>query len=295
MAISDIAVNEIKKEAVKKDESAFTQILAKASDDSTLLEKPDLSLIHEEKKDTVVKEAVTPPAPKPEEKKNEIVEEKPDKNEKIEQPSVLPKEETQVKIEKEKPAQKEFYKKSDVTRKSESSTSDGFGLVYIDEYANGTKDTVRIFIPQPKESFQPGKNETKEERKFLDIPDSTAQTVKQAPAETKTAGTEIVKSVINKNNCTSAADESDFFRLRKKIAGETGDDNMIGEARKVFKSKCFTAGQIKNLSLLFLTDAGKYKFFDAAYSYVSDMENFASLQAELKDEYYINRFKVMLR
>ena len=43
------------------------------------------------------------------------------------------------------------------------------------------------------------------------------------------------------------------------------------------------------------TDDGKYKFFDAAYNYVSDRDNFPSLEAELKDQYYINRFKAMLR
>ena len=79
------------------------------------------------------------------------------------------------------------------------------------------------------------------------------------------------------------------------MASETVDDDMIAEARKYFKSKCFTVLQLKNLSTLFLDDGGKYKFFDAAYTYVSDAENFINLQAELKDEYYTNRFKAMLR
>jgi len=55
---------DIKKEPVKKDESVFTQILAKASDDSTLLEKPDLAQIKEEKK-----EVLKQPEQKVEEKK----------------------------------------------------------------------------------------------------------------------------------------------------------------------------------------------------------------------------------
>ena len=86
-----------------------------------------------------------------------------------------------------------------------------------------------------------------------------------------------------------------FFKLRKKMVGENSDNNMISEAGRVFRTKCFTTTQIKNLGTLFLSDEYKYKFFDAAYQYVSDTENFASLQAELKDEYYINRFKAMLR
>jgi hypothetical protein len=79
------------------------------------------------------------------------------------------------------------------------------------------------------------------------------------------------------------------------MAAETTDDNMITEARKYFKTKCFTTAQLKNLGTLFLNDAGKYKFFDAAYTYVSDADQFSSLQSELKDEYYINRFKAMLK
>ncbi len=79
------------------------------------------------------------------------------------------------------------------------------------------------------------------------------------------------------------------------MAAESSDDGMVDEAKKIFKSKCFTTAQLKNLSTLFLNDAGKYKFLDMAYTYVSDQENFSSLSAELKDEYYINRFKAMLR
>jgi hypothetical protein len=79
------------------------------------------------------------------------------------------------------------------------------------------------------------------------------------------------------------------------MAAIISDDDMITEAKKYFKTKCFTAAQIKNLSTLFLTDEGKYKFFDAAYKYVSDIKTFSALQSELKDEYYSTRFKAMLR
>jgi len=89
--------------------------------------------------------------------------------------------------------------------------------------------------------------------------------------------------------------EDDFFKLRKKMAGQNNDDAMIAEAKKAFKIKCFSTTQVRNLSALFLTDESKYKFFDAAYQYVSDLENFSTLQSALKDEYFINRFKAMIR
>ncbi len=88
--------------------------------------------------------------------------------------------------------------------------------------------------------------------------------------------------------------ENDFFTLRKQMAAEIGDDKMVEEARKYFKAKCFSTIQLKNLSALFLDDGGKYKFFDAAYPFVTDMENFRSLQSELKDQGFVNRFKALV-
>ena len=91
------------------------------------------------------------------------------------------------------------------------------------------------------------------------------------------------------------ASEDDFFKLRKKMVSERNNDDMIAEASKIFRTKCFSTVQIKNLSALFLTDESKYKFFDAAYQHINDSENFSTLQSELKDEYFINRFKAMVQ
>jgi hypothetical protein len=94
--------------------------------------------------------------------------------------------------------------------------------------------------------------------------------------------------------CQSVANNDDFLKLRRKMAARTNDDGMLDEAKKYFKSTCFATEQIKNLSTMFLSNAGKYNFFSAAYNYTTDVENFSSLQSELKDEYYISQFKVML-
>ncbi|HEY6504405.1 MAG TPA: DUF4476 domain-containing protein, partial [Chitinophagaceae bacterium] len=186
------------------------------------------------------------------------------------------------------------YRRSVVSKKSESSTSDGFGLTFIDELADGKTDTIRIVIPNPRTSPGEIKEQPKEERKFLDI--STGDAVKETESGAKSDKTASPpqKQVTN-TNCKSVASESDLSKLQKKMAAEKNDDDRVDEARKVFKGKCFTAVQLKSLSALFPNDAGKYKLFDAAYAYVSDIEDFPSLASELKDEYYINRFKAMLR
>ena len=45
---------------------------------------------------------------------------------------------------------------------------------------------------------------------------------------------------------------------------------MVDEAKKYFKTKCFTTEQVRNLGSLFLSSAGKYLFYDAAYFHVTD-------------------------
>ncbi len=97
------------------------------------------------------------------------------------------------------------------------------------------------------------------------------------------------------SDCKSMATDEDFLKLRKKMAAQKSDENMIVIARKTFVSKCFSTEQVKNLSSLFLKDEGCYNFFDAAYPHVNDTQNFQTLVSRLTDEYYINRFKAMIR
>ena len=291
MNLSEFPVAEVKKELIKKDESVFTQILAKASDDSTLLEKADLIVKKDVKKDTIAQEVVVQPI----EKKAEIVEVKPVAIEKPELP-VKVKEEIKTKTEVESQFNSEVYKKSQVILKSESSTIEGFGLIFIDEYSNGSKDTIRILIPPTKEIDISTPPEIKDNKKFLEIPVTIIQAVKEKSQEKETEQLVIIQNqAVKKNNCQSIGGETDFFKLRKKMASEVKDDDMILEAKKIFRTKCFTTSQIKNISTLFLNDNGKYNFFDASYLHVSDLENFNSLISELNDEYFQNRFKAMLR
>ena len=298
---------------VRRDESPFTLILAKASDDSTLLEKPDLSQLTEEKKDAIAENTRQPEIKIEEkktedkkteenktgspvdEKKSEIVIEKPAKPDTLVAPPVAIREDSQPKTEEIKTeSQTGLYQRSEVIRRSETFTTEGFGVTFLDAQNDGKTDTINILIPLSKEGLEQAVKESPGEKKFLDIVDTTKQiTDEPVKAESNNAQPSVKTNA--GNNCSSIADENDFFKLRKKMAGIPEDDNMIREASRSFRTKCFTTEQLKNLSTLFLSDGGKYKFFDAAYEHVSDTENFATLQSELKGEYFINRFKAMLR
>ncbi len=316
--------------------SPFTEILSKAADDPTLKERPVVAKTAEKKPEEKVIAKAPEKQPVAETVKEQpvVVTEKAPvvvnttaanteaavvKTPEAEKPVVAEPQATAVVEVKTE----EKYQQSVVKLNSEYASSEGVGIVYIDEHANGLKDTINILIPSPRPAVSQAQP-VKEEKRFLDIssaPD-TQQTVtpvvkeevakpvaveaelaKTTPAETKevetrpteTKSTAIKPAVAKTNSCKEIAQESDFLKLRKKMAAETDDDDMVDQARKYFKTKCFTTAQIKNLGALFLDDLGKYKFFDMSYVFVADMENFASLQSELKGEYYVNRFKSMLR
>jgi Domain of unknown function (DUF4476) len=193
---------------------------------------------------------------------------------------------------------------------------DGKTIIYTDK-SNNKIDTIRIFIPienapvvkEPAEvikNVETVKTEPVKDKKFLDIDMQSSNVKVEEKKETvkkEMVVPPVVEPVIKtekpvltfNSDCKANATEEDFFKTRKKMVAEDTDDAMVDAAKKQFKQKCYSVEQIKNLSLLFLNDAGKYKFFDAAYPYTSDTQNFASLEALLKDEYYIKRFKSMIR
>jgi hypothetical protein len=180
------------------------------------------------------------------------------------------------------------YMPSVVTRRSESSTSEGFGLVFLDD-SNGTVDTIRIVIPNQNMWSQKDPAGAPDTKKFLEIlnVDTTA-------TGTTPAASDKVTTARRKTTCDAIANESDFFKLRRNMAAKEKDEAMIREAKKYFRKACFSTEQIRNLSGLFLTAAGKYQFFDAAYPYVSDQDQYAALQTEINDSYYTDRFKELI-
>lgn len=344
--------------------SAFTDILAKAANDPTLLEKKiepaqktlpaqkieiktDTSLkssaLNDDKKslpqikpDTVIKDtenktlAVTNiPAKETSVSEPQVIEDKKpidDKGdiqqdtisktnktpikEQSEQTYIRQKDTLSITVSKDSVSNENYFKKTIVIRKSESSTTDGFSLVFLDDYGKGKIDTIRILIqnsPGIKLAADQVKEPPRDEKKFLDFVDDSiakfAKVTRDTMIKKQSSNNDstiqqpvkVAKKEGYQNNCSAIATDIDFLKLRKDMAAEMNDDAMIDVAKREFKNRCYTVAQIKNLSTLFLSDEGKYKFFDASYSFVSDVGSFSVLQSELKDDYFINRFKAMLR
>lgn len=142
-------------------------------------------------------------------------------------------------------------------------------------------------VPEGKKS-KSKKREKKEELKFLDV-DMSGKTMTDSASTTE-------KKVISKpaDLCSSMATDEDYVRLRRKMAMESTDDKMIKQAKLSFKDKCFTTRQVKSLSTLFLSDEGRYRFFSASFSFVSDPEHYSSLESEFIDPSFVKRFRSIL-
>ena len=186
------------------------------------------------------------------------------------------------------------YKPSMVSRYSESSTTEGFGVVYFDKKEEGI-DTIRILIPAPRVRLvAEAETVAKAENAVNEVKiDSATVVAKNEPGNAVAENTASTSSV-NVATCKSTASDKDFLKLRRKMASKDTDDDMLDEARKEFRGTCYSVEQVRYLSGLFLTSASKYRFFDAAFEHVSDRSNFASLSNEIKDEHYTKRFKALI-
>jgi hypothetical protein len=160
----------------------------------------------------------------------------------------------------------------------------------------------QVFYIGPKEKSTDSGKEKEQGKKglFSGLKNENSQakesdnTEKKATNKIEVLPKVVTSSTVN-SDCKSFADNEDFLRLRKKMASEDDKENMIKMAKKYFKSKCFSTAQIKDLSYLFLTDEGKYMFFDIAYPHTSDSDQYSSLESQLKDPYYRSRFEAMVR
>lgn len=161
-----------------------------------------------------------------------------------------------------------------VNKTGQLTSTDGLHLIFQDKLENSV-DTIYALIPFINAI-------AKTEEKIIPNTKQEVDTIKKAKRE------------MYNSACVSLATDDDFFKLRKKMASQTDDEKMIIEASKVYKTKCFDVQQIRNLSTLFLSDNGRYKFFESSINNVYDFVNFSNLEKELNEESFIKLFKNLM-
>jgi hypothetical protein len=173
----------------------------------------------------------------------------------------------------------------------------------VNEEVMMQKDTVAIPVKKEEMVTVPAEIKLKKDTQVVnntppvvvDQPKKDTMTFTLASNTPPVVKEETTKPDLNVNrNCVGVANDDDFYKLRKQMVSEDNTDEMILIAKKFMKSKCFSTQQVKNLCGLFLTDADRYQFMDAAYNFVLDRNNFSTLQSQLVDPYFINRFKAMI-
>lgn len=102
-------------------------------------------------------------------------------------------------------------------------------------------------------------------------------------------------TVMINSDCKEVADEKEFQKIRRKIAMQKDDENMLRTADKYFAATCFSTAQIQSIAYLFMADEYRYKFLDMAYGRTQDPDNFFKLEKVLSDQYYIGRFRAMIK
>jgi hypothetical protein len=183
-------------------------------------------------------------------------------------------------------------------------TDSGYHMIFVDD----ARDSIDIFIPADapqqhveKPATDTVKAEIKIEKKTVDSstiiqPKTDTAAIKPPVKETiiDTPKTSSRLVMIN-SDCRSFATANDVDKLRVKLISEKDSEARIAAAKKIFKTKCFSALQIKALSEMFPYDEQKYRFFETAYPFVSDTSNFKSLVSLFSDPVYVQRFRKLVR
>jgi hypothetical protein len=144
----------------------------------------------------------------------------------------------------------------------EFSDSSGWQIVFSDRDDQGKLDTVSIWVPS-RGYLSPG-----------------------APGS-GTARPE-------RTDCQGMVSVSELGQLRRRMEAIPDEDAKVAAALREFRLRCFTTEQVRSLLVVFFREEGRFKLLDAAYPRIFDPQVFLSLEAVLKDPYFIHRFRKLV-
>lgn len=130
---------------LKSDDDDFASLLAKASGDPSLIAPQNVISKESSPKESVSQSSII---------RDSLLKEV-NVNNSDSEPEQTIKDKAEQKVESIKQSvttKSVIVPASIVTRRAESSTTEGFGLVFVDTYANGQSDTIRLIIPNKIQS-----------------------------------------------------------------------------------------------------------------------------------------------
>lgn len=257
----------VKNSLEKNEKESFASLLAKASGDEELLASPF------KLKDTAIAKAIPIAVDTPQVNSKQLVKRSPVDPPQVEAVQLVTKDSVKLEnvlagkvtvaplVKKEK-----IDYSSVVSKSSESSTTEGFGLQFIDKYNSGSLDTIKLVIPNPQVLI----DAQKIARKLATAsPDSSS-------------------------HCKAIATEENFQALLSQLSNEKSEISKINIAKKEFSNHCFSSEQIKLLSATFASSENKYIFLLDAYQAVYNRIVFKEMIYQLGDAEITERFKLLL-
>lgn len=149
---------------------------------------------------------------------------------------------------------------------------------YYVDIINQPSDTLQISIP--KIALQEVTNKKEE--------------VSETGNQARVTISSISKEQYN-TSCVNLAKEEDVLKLRKKMAEQPDDLSMVDVAAKIFREKCFTVEQVSRLSQLFISNRGKYEFFEMSSQFVYDRLKLKELESELSEATYKTKWRNIIQ
>ncbi|WP_207495511.1 DUF4476 domain-containing protein [Aridibaculum aurantiacum] len=200
---------------------------------------------------------------------------------------------------------------TNISKVSEQAGSEGVSVTFVDR-SGSASDTIQVVIPSQDVFTSVQQHATKNESSNKPAVEVQASKVSPPAADNKFLNVgatshdgrsgETTNEVSAPNNtsvfnshCKAIASDEDYTKLRRRMAQETTDEDMMKEARKLYKNKCVTTAQVRALSSLFLSDEGRYNFFQSSINSVSDPHEYADLVKEFIDPTFAERFKSLMR
>jgi hypothetical protein len=187
--------------------------------------------------------------------------------------------------------------KSGVKKLREVSLKVSRKIIFLDEGAEGSRDTITLFVyfenPEPA-GKKPKEDPMVTARRLLkDSTGSKPLAVNNKPAampKEPAIPKDTVKAVAD---CQQQANDADVESLRSAILVRNAEQEKISVATGAFAMKCFSVTQVRLLADLFVSDRAKYKFLTAAHGHISDPEHFRELADMLMDKAYLKKFIVL--
>ena len=186
-------------------------------------------------------------------------------------------------------------KKQQIERTMYFIDSTGVSMGY--ELSEGDKkEKIVVFIPADAKDDEATQKPNQVKKKRKKQPEEKADDSRLTDLSIDKNVREQQTKETKKIRCQSIANDTDFRLLRRNMALEEDEENMliVADTGIANQGKCYTSEQLKNLAVLFLNDRLRFLFVETALGYLSDSGDAKLLENLFRDEENRRKFRAAI-